>query len=346
MQGPTGPPASPTVEEREADILTPLNELRADAAAATDDASYQMVYGYIYKIGFPNGKVYIGLTTRTLRRRKTEHKWEAKNGNPRYVYNAIRKYNMVDTLELIVIDTAETRDELCRKETEQIEIHQSCNKEYGYNGTRGGDGVVGYEYTEELKQKRSDAAKEHWEDPKARQRASDAAKEQWEDPKARQKASDAMKKRWEDPQARQKASDAMKRQWEDPGARQRLIDALDTPQARQRKSDAAKKRWDDLEARQKVSDVSKEQWEDPQARQRMIDAFNTPQARQKRRAAQKERYYKPFDVFKKDGTYIESFDNQCEALEYLQGSVSRSGVSAALRGKLKSTGGFVFKYRG
>ena len=161
---------------------------------------------------------------------------------------------MVDTPELIVIDTAETRDELCRKEREQIETHQSCNKEYGYNGTRGGDGIVGYEHTEE--EKRSDAAKEQWEDPKARQRVSDAMKEHWEGRTAR----------------RQKASDATKKR-------------------------------------------------------------------------NKKRNYKPFDVFSKDGTYIESFDNQCEALEYLQGSVSQSGVSGALRGERKSSGGFVFKYR-
>ena len=244
-------------------------------------ASYQMVYGYIYKIEFSNGKVYIGLTTRPLHKRKAEHEWHAKKGNPIYVYNAIRKYNMVDTLELIVIDTAETWDELCRKEREQIEMHQSYNKEYGYNGTRGGEGVVGYRHTEEQKQKMSDAKKKQWEDPKARQRMSDAMKEHWED----------------------------------------------------------------LEARQKASDAAKKRWEDPQARQRLIDAFNTPQARQKLSDASRKRHHKPFDVFKKDGTYIESFDNQCEALEYLQGSVSQSGVSKALRGELKSTGGFVFKYR-
>ena len=292
-------------------------------------ASYQMVYGYIYKIEFPNGKVYIGLTKRTLRQRKAEHKWDAKNGNPRYVYNAIRKYNMADTLELIVIDTAETRDELCRKETEQIERHQSCNKEYGYNGTRGGEGTNGYKYTEEQKQKMSDARKKQWEDPKARQRASDAAKEQWEDPEVRQRMSDAMKEHWEGRTARrQKASDATKEQWEDPQARQRMIDALNTPQERQRRSDTAKERWGN-----------------PGERQRLIDALNTPQARQRMSDARKKRNHKPFDVFKKDGTYIESFDNQCEALEYLQGSVSQSGVSEALRGKRKSTGGFVFKYR-
>ena len=33
-----------------------------------------MTFGYIYKIVFPNGKHYIGLTTTSLEQRQTQHK--------------------------------------------------------------------------------------------------------------------------------------------------------------------------------------------------------------------------------------------------------------------------------
>ena len=68
-----------------------------------------MPCGSIYKIKFPNGKHYIGLTTTSLEQRTKEHKKSAKNGDSQYIiYKAIRKYEMVDTLELIEIDTAST----------------------------------------------------------------------------------------------------------------------------------------------------------------------------------------------------------------------------------------------
>lgn len=67
-----------------------------------------MIYGYIYKIPFPNKKCYIGLTSRTIKQRWNEHNRDAKAGDTRYLYKALRKYNMVDTFEMIVIDTAET----------------------------------------------------------------------------------------------------------------------------------------------------------------------------------------------------------------------------------------------
>ena len=40
-----------------------------------------------------NGKIYIGLTTLSLERRKIEHFWKANSSNkPYHFYNAIRKY--------------------------------------------------------------------------------------------------------------------------------------------------------------------------------------------------------------------------------------------------------------
>ena len=84
-----------------------------------------MYYGSIYKIVFPNGKHYIGLTTTSLEQRTKEHKKSAKNGDTKCLYNALRKYDMVDTLELIEIDTADTEEELCEKEIGYIVEYNS-----------------------------------------------------------------------------------------------------------------------------------------------------------------------------------------------------------------------------
>ena len=51
-----------------------------------------MTCGYIYKIQFPNGKHYIGLTTTSLKQRQQQHKYCVKRGDKQFVYNAIRKY--------------------------------------------------------------------------------------------------------------------------------------------------------------------------------------------------------------------------------------------------------------
>ena len=79
-----------------------------------------MTFGSIYKIVFPNGKKYIGLTTTSIEQRTKEHKRAAKKGDPKCLYKAIRKYELVETLELVEIDTADTIEELCEKEIEYI----------------------------------------------------------------------------------------------------------------------------------------------------------------------------------------------------------------------------------
>lgn len=100
-----------------------------------------MACGYIYKILFPNGKSYIGLTTTSLEQRRKEHATSAKSGDTRCLYNALRKYGMADTLELIKIDTSDTLDELRKKEIEYIVEYNSYGGDgYGYNMTRGGEG--------------------------------------------------------------------------------------------------------------------------------------------------------------------------------------------------------------
>ena len=118
-----------------------------------------MTFGSIYKIQFPNGKHYIGLTTTSLEKRHYEHKFFAKNGDAKYLlYKALNKYDMIDNFELIEIDTGNTLEELYKKEIDYIIQYNSYYiNGNGYNMTYGGDGTHGYVYTEENKQKMSES---------------------------------------------------------------------------------------------------------------------------------------------------------------------------------------------
>jgi predicted GIY-YIG superfamily endonuclease len=127
-----------------------------------------MNFGYIYKIVFPNGKHYIGLTTTSLEQRQNEHTKCAKSGDTKCLYNALRKYEIVDTFKLIEIDTADTLEELCEMEIRYIiEYNSHYTNGNGYNMTHGGEGTAGYVYTEDVKQKMSELKKKYYENPEA-----------------------------------------------------------------------------------------------------------------------------------------------------------------------------------
>ena len=102
-----------------------------------------MSLGVIYKILFPNNKVYIG-QTKDFNERKNQHyraSFNKKLNLP--VYNAIRKYGW-NNLSWGIIDEGKTQDELNEKEKYWISYYKSyCgDKRYnnGYNATIGGEG--------------------------------------------------------------------------------------------------------------------------------------------------------------------------------------------------------------
>ena len=81
-----------------------------------------------------NNKVYIGITTRTLKDRKYEHIYAAlhiKNYNIVF-YNSIRKYG-VEAFEWEVLIKCDTIIELLDKEEYYISLYDSTNREKGYN---------------------------------------------------------------------------------------------------------------------------------------------------------------------------------------------------------------------
>jgi hypothetical protein len=336
-----------------------------------------MSFGYIYKIIFPNGKHYIGQTTTSLKQREKEHRKCANQGDTKCLYAALRKYDMVDTFELIEIDTADTLEELCEKEIKYIlEYNSYYQNKNGYNMTFGGEGTNGYIFTEEDKQRASEKTKKYFEIPENRQKQSDSLKKYFEDnpeareqlsktkkkyvednPDVRKQMSEIQKKRFENLHEREKQSEKTKKYFEDnPEARENAskitTNYFENPENKKKHSERRKKYFEDNpDAGKEHSKRLKKYYENPEAiqknRDRMMKHYkDNPEAKQK--ILDKKGKNKPFDMFTIDGTFIKTFNYQFEAKEYLKQEyhiTSIIKISEVLSGKRNHSAGFVFKYK-
>lgn len=107
---------------------------------------------FIYKItNKVNGKIYIGLTSNTIKSRFSCHIRDSKTAK-KGIDAAIRKYGKENFI-VEEIDTAHTIEELNSKEQYWIAFYNSTNNKIGYNQTLGGGGSTGYHHDEETKYK-------------------------------------------------------------------------------------------------------------------------------------------------------------------------------------------------
>jgi group I intron endonuclease len=107
--------------------------------------------GKIYKItNTINGKIYIGCTITTLKKRYQEHLYRCfKTDYNSKLYNSIRKYGEKNfTIELI---TECDVDKIY--ETEKSYIRQYNSFKDGLNSTFGGEGCLGYVHSPEIRKK-------------------------------------------------------------------------------------------------------------------------------------------------------------------------------------------------
>lgn len=295
----------------------------------------------IYRISFLNGKNYIGKTEHPIEKRHREHKCLAKNGDTRCLYKALRKYNMIDTFELEVIDTADTSDELCDKEIAYIQMYNShYDGGRGYNMTYGGEGSRGYIYTEEDKQRAREAQTNYFKN----------------NPKAKEKHIERLHRRFkENPNAGKEHAEKMKKYYDEhpeaiETARERTIAQFEIAGAREKASEAQKKRFENQEERDKNSEAQKKRFERPGEIEKLSEAATKRHARpgEKEKLLNQRGKNKPFDVFTNDGTFIKTFTYQFEAKEYLQKEYNITkniDISCVLCGRQKSCAGFIFKYK-
>lgn len=90
----------------------------------------------IYKINYPNGKIYIGLST-NIKRRLREHNCNTHE-NLQPCDAAIKKYGKITKIE--ILEEIQNKEQLEEREKQWINYYQSNNREKGYNLTPGGNG--------------------------------------------------------------------------------------------------------------------------------------------------------------------------------------------------------------
>jgi group I intron endonuclease len=101
--------------------------------------------GCLYMLTFPNGKLYVGITSKSLERRLIQHRCAAKKAVlNRPLYAAIRKHEGFTAKKLVI---ASSLDYLYDLEQKAIEAF-GTRAPNGYNLTDGGKGPIGYEWTE------------------------------------------------------------------------------------------------------------------------------------------------------------------------------------------------------
>jgi group I intron endonuclease len=306
---------------------------------------------FVYMHTSPSGKRYIGITCCAINRR-----WQNGYG---YVtqpfYRAIKKYGWDNFTHEILADnlTAEEAGEL---EQKYIAKYQSNNRKYGYNVMPGGE--VGFHLSEEHKKKigSANAGKKngmygHRYTDEEKQRIAKYWLGKKHTPESIEKMKIAQKKRiengWKPLSGKSHPNSKAVIQYDlDGNYIQKFDTAVEAEQitgtARAGICNSAKGKgktaggyiWkyeDDLLSSDKVT----QRLTTSECKKRTTFRFNYKSVEWKIRKV---------DQYDLNGNYIRSFDSIAEAQKSI-GKPNGSTVSAVCRGKLKNTGGYVWRYR-
>jgi group I intron endonuclease len=116
-----------------------------------------------------NGKQYVGITSISLGKRKSNHKSLAlRCGSQTKFHRALRKYSIENFKWEVLDECSESIDILIEKEIKYISKFDTYKN--GYNMTIGGDGAVGSIHTEEWKQQQSKRVKKFHKENKEHQK--------------------------------------------------------------------------------------------------------------------------------------------------------------------------------
>lgn len=142
------------------------------------DTKQYCVYIHKNKI---NQKAYVGITCQ-----KPEYRWGSTGNGYKecpHFWKAISKYGW-DNFSHEILITGLSYEDACKMEIELISEQKQTDPNYGYNLSRGGDGLD----SEQMKQK--------WKDETYKAFASKRMKEAWKDPDKRARRSAQAKARW------------------------------------------------------------------------------------------------------------------------------------------------------
>ena len=108
----------------------------------------------VYKYTFPNGMIYIGMTSQSIQHRRNcgyQHNARMKAVTKRYGWKAVKTEVLCDNLSL---------EEASKKEQEYIEQFNATEENVGYNISKGGKAsYYGAKHTEGYKKRMSDLYK-------------------------------------------------------------------------------------------------------------------------------------------------------------------------------------------
>lgn len=156
----------------------------------------------IYKAISPSGKVYIGMTKKSLAERRKEHEWHSKSNKRKKIFHcALRKYDLNFSWE--VLENGLTKKEAELREIFYIAQFNCTDIDFGYNQAKGG--MAGDIMTEESRARWKEKMQAHWDNLEYKRKLSDSQKRMHEeDPNWKEKQSVRMKETFNDPERKAK----------------------------------------------------------------------------------------------------------------------------------------------
>jgi group I intron endonuclease len=139
---------------------------------------------FLYQLTAPNGKSYLGITVNAPEKRWGGHAASAKKDSLLAIHCAIRKYGWDNFKKEVLVEgsTAYIKE----LEVKAILAFNTLAP-FGYNLTKGGDGVVGYQIQQIDRDKNSAAVKKAWTNPAFKTKMAILRKETWADPEYKER---------------------------------------------------------------------------------------------------------------------------------------------------------------
>ena len=280
-----------------------------------------------------NDKKYVGITADTIDKRFRKHVNDAMlRKNNMVLHKAIRKYGG-NSFEVSLLDIAKTHEQLKDLEYHYIKQYEA-KVPHGYNLTDGGEGIWGYKFTEEQKNRLSEAhlGQKAWNKGLGNYHSEETLRRMSESQKGKKTKSPSKETRLKIAKALtgSKRTDAAKKKMSDANKRFRE----DNPEVVKRINEKRILTLKTKEVRQKMSEshIGQFAWNKGQITPRTITL-----------KALLTRGNKPFGIYR-NGELLSEYIIQAECIRDF--NLNRTMVSRCLKGKAKSHKGYTFKYIG